>query len=284
MNIRHITNRDSEYPSLLKEIGAPPQRLWLVGAVLQEEVRLTVVGSRKPTRYGIKMTQKLIQEVASAGVTIVSGLALGIDALAHKAALDAGGKTIAVMAGGLDRIYPATNTALARRILENGGTLISEYPEKTEFFKQNFVARNRIQSGLSDAVLIVEAAEKSGTLITAQFAIDQNRTVLALPGNIDSPNSVGTNELIKTGATPVTSASDILEALGINTRAAKVKQYKPENHAEEVILGLIKSGTDSSEELQVESQLSLIDFTTTLTMLEIKDIITQPTAGTWDLK
>ena len=125
---------------------------------------------------------------------------------------------------------------------------------------------------------------KSGTLITAQFAIDQNRTVLALPGNIDSPNSVGTNELIKTGATPVTSASDILEALGINTRAAKVKQYKPENHAEEVILGLIKSGTDSSEELQVESQLSLIDFTTTLTMLEIKDIITQPTAGTWDLK
>lgn len=284
MKIRQISNKDSEYPSLLKEIGAPPQRLWLVGAELKEEARLTVVGSRKPTQYGIKVTQKLVREVASAGVTVVSGLALGIDALAHKAALDAGGKTIAVMAGGLERVYPASNTALARRILESGGTLVSEYPEKTEFFKQNFVARNRIQSGLSDAVLIIEAAEKSGTLITAQFAVDQNRTVLAVPGNIDSANSVGTNELIKSGATPVTSADDILEALGINPKSAKLTEYQPENSAEEAILKLIRSGIYFGEELQLRSGLSLNDFTTALTMLEIKDVITQPSLDTWDIK
>lgn len=285
MTIRHITTKSSEYPSLLKEIPTAPQRLWLIGANLDpNEKRLTVVGARRPTHYGRKVTEKLIKEVASAGVTVVSGLAIGIDSLAHRVALDAGGKTIAIMPRGLDQIYPPSNKKLGERILEKGGTLISEYPEGTEAFTWNFVARNRIQSGISEAVLIVEAAEKSGTLITANFAIEQNRTVMAIPGNIDSQFSVGTNQLIKDGAIPVTSAQDILEALGVNIKAAKVAEYQPENNAEKSILGLIRSGVSSSEDIQVKSKLSAIEYSTALTMLEIKGVIAQSAPGLWDIK
>lgn len=285
MTIRHITTKSTEYPNLLKEISHPPQRLWLKGAKLDNtEKRLTVVGARTPTQYGRKVVEKLIKEVAEAGVTIVSGLAIGIDGLAHKAALDAGGKTIAVMAGGLDNIYPPSNQKLSERILANGGTIISEYPEGTEYFKSNFVARNRIQSGLSEAVLIVEAAEKSGTLITADFAIDQNRIVMAVPGNIDSLVSAGTNQLIRDGAVPITCARDILEVMGINVKAAKVSEYQPENDAEKIIIKLIRSGISNSEDIHIKSKLEIIEFNTALTMLEIKGVLNQPAPGLWDIK
>lgn len=284
MNIRQITTKDAEYPSLLKEISSPPQRLWLLGAELKEdEKRLTVVGTRNPTPYGKRMVHKLVKEVAEAGVTIVSGLAIGIDSLAHQAALDGQGKTIAILARGLDKIYPASNRELAKNILKTGGTLITEYPFGTESFKQNFVARNRIQSGISEAVLIIECTQKSGTLITAQFAVDQNRNVMALPGNIDSRASDGTNNLIKQGASPVTCAEDILEILGVNFKAAKVKSYTPTNSAEEKILALIKNGVHSSEELQVMTGLEIVEYNTNLTMLEIKGVIQQPNPGYWDL-
>ncbi len=285
MNIRHITTKSKEFPNLLKEIPQPLQRLWLMGAELNnDEKRLTVVGTRNPTRYGRKITEQLVKEVASAGVTIVSGLAIGTDCLAHKAALDAGGKTIAIMPRGLDIIYPPGNQKLAERILANGGTLISEYPPGTEAFTWNFVARNRIQSGISEAVLIIEAAEKSGTLITANFALEQDRTVMAVPGNIDSLVSIGTNKLIRDGATPVTCAQDILEALEINIKSSKVAEYRPENKAEESIIKLIKSGISNSEEIQVKSKLGAIEYSTALTMLEIKGIITQSAPGLWDIK
>lgn len=285
MTIRHITTKSLEYPNLLKEIPQSPQRLWLIGAPLNNnEKRLTVVGTRKPSRYGKKIVDQLVQGVASAGVTIVSGLAIGIDSLAHRAALDAGGKTIAIMPRGLDVIYPPGNQKLAERILASGGTLISEYPEGTESFAWNFVARNRIQSGVSEAVLIIEAAEKSGTLITANFALEQDRTVMAIPGNIDSLLSIGTNQLIRDGATPVTSAQDILEALGVNSKAAKVAEYEPENEAERKILDLIRSGISQSEDIQVTTKLDAIEYSTALTMLEIKGIIFQSAPGLWDIK
>lgn len=285
MKTRHINTKNKEYPNLLKEIAHPPQRLWLKGAQLDNaEKRLTVVGTRTPTQYGRKIVEKLIKEVAASGVTIVSGLAIGIDGLAHKAALDAGGKTIAVMAGGLDNIYPPSNQKLGERILKSGGTIISEYPEGTEYFKSNFVARNRIQSGLSEAVLIVEAAEKSGTLITADFALDQNRIVMAVPGNIDSLVSAGTNQLIKDGAAPVTCAKDILEAMGINVKAAKVSEYQPANDAEKIIIKLIRSGISNSEDIHIESKLEIVEFNTALTMLEIKGVLNQPAPGLWDIK
>jgi len=285
MTIRHITTKSSEYPSLLKEIPQSPQRLWLMGAKLNNaEKRLTVVGTRKPSMYGRKVVDRLIREIASSGVTIVSGLAIGIDSLAHRAALDAGGKTIAIMPRGLDVVYPPGNQKLAERILNNKGTLISEYPEGTESFAWNFVARNRIQSGVSEAVLIIEAAEKSGTLITANFALEQGRTVMAVPGNINSIVSAGTNQLIKDGATPVTCAQDILEVLGFNIKAAKVSEYQPENRAERKVLELIRSGVYQSEDIQVGSKLDAIEFSTALTMLEIKGIICQSAPGLWDIK
>jgi DNA processing protein len=285
MNSRHITINNPEYPILLKEIHSVPQRLWLKGAKLNDQEKyLTIVGTRNPSNYGKKVTQKLVSEVAKAGVTIVSGLALGIDGLAHQAALDAGGKTIAIMAGGLDRIYPATNYHIGKSILEKNGTIISEYPEGTEFRKEHFVARNRIQSGISEAVLIVEAAEKSGTLITAQFALEQGRTVMAIPGNIDSPVSVGTNQLIKDGAIPVTCAQDVLDVLGVNRKAAKILEYKPESEPERKILSLIKSGVYNSEDIHINSELNISEFNMVLTMLEIKGIIHQTAPGQWDIK
>jgi DNA processing protein len=284
MNSRRITNKDAEYPILLKEITHPPQRLWLTGAMLDPTKKyLTVVGTRNPTNYGIRIVQNIVQEVAAAGVVIVSGMALGIDGLAHKAALDAGGTTIAILAGGLDKIYPATNHHLAKRILANGGTLITEYDPGMDNFKQNFVARNRIQSGVSEAVLIVECAEKSGTLITAQFALEQNRAVMAIPGNIDNLMSAGPNGLIKQGAIPVTCAKDILETLGINLKASRVQQYKPANKVEEAILKALHHGIHSAEEIQTQAGLEVVEFTTTLTMLEIKGILKQTNPGLWDI-
>lgn len=284
MNIRQIYIKSPEYPNLLKEIHSSPQRLWLAGAKLNDkEKRLTVVGTRKPSRYGQKVVEQIVKDVASSGVTIVSGLAIGIDCLAHKAALDVGGKTIAILPGGLDNIYPPSNCKLAERIIKNGGTLISEYQKGTECFKSNFVARNRIQSGISDAVLVIEAAEKSGTLITANFALDQGRVVMAIPGNINSPVSAGTNQLIKDGATPITCAQDILESLGINIKAAKVADYKPQNDAEQTIIELLKSGTVQSEEIQTGSGLSPVEYSMALTMLEIKGVITQSAPGIWDI-
>ncbi len=282
--IRQITNKSLEYPTLLKEIAYPPQRLWLKGAKLNPtEKYLTVVGSRKPTRYGIKIVNQLVQELAASGIAIVSGLAIGIDGLAHKAALDAGGKTIAIMASGIDQIYPVTNLNLAQRILLNGGTIITEYEQGMPPLKQNFIARNRIQSGISEAVLIVECAAKSGTLITAQFALEQNRLVLAVPGAIDNPMSAGPNNLIKQGAVPVTSAADVLEALGMNTKASKLKQYQPENHNEAELLKLIKTGTHSADELHLQTGQSTTEFSSTLTMLEIKGVIQQIAPGQWDI-
>lgn len=282
-NIRIVTPKDSEYPNILKEISSIPQRLWLRGAELKEEVRLTVVGARYPTNYGKKMTKKIVGDLARSGVTIVSGLALGIDGLAHEATLEQGGKAIAVLASGVDRITPATNAGLGRRVLSSGGTILSERPPGAAVYKNNFVARNRIQSGLSEAVLIIEAGEKSGTLITADFALDQNRIVMAVPGNADSPLSIGTNELIKQGAIPVTCAEDVLNAMGLNIKAPKVSEYTAENKNELVLLELIKKGETEADALQEKSGIEVVEFTTTLSMLEIKGIIHQSSPGKWDV-
>jgi DNA processing protein len=282
IEVRSITLKNSEYPNILKEIDDKPQRLWLLGAKLKDEIRLTVVGSRRPSSYGEKVTREIVKDLASAGVTIVSGLAIGIDSIAHQAALDAKGKAIAVMPAGLHAIYPASNRMLAKKIIQKGGTLVSEYPIGQEPRKYHFVARNRIQSGLSHGVLIIEATEKSGTLITAQFALDQNRTVMAVPGQIFSPNSTGTNQLIKDGAVPVMSAQDVLEALGISTKLVQRSAYIPESSEEEKILSLIKQGIYQAEEIMQKTKLEAALFNTTLTLLEIKGVLTQNNPGEWD--
>jgi DNA processing protein len=272
MKVKKVTLADSEYPEVLRTIPSPPKELYYLGAAPSEWLkrpRVAVVGSRGMTPYGRAVTEQLAGQLAERGITIVSGLALGIDAAAHEAALKHPGMHLAVLAGGLDEIYPASNTRLAQRLLEQGGAVISEYPVGTPSFKQNFIARNRIVAGLANALLIVEATDKSGTLHTARFALEQNRDVLVVPGNITSPNSVGCNQLIKTGATPVTSVDDILFALGTKNLITTTYVHKGDNADEQTLLDLLYNGVSDGHQLLRESNLAPDLFTQTLTMLEL---------------
>jgi len=286
MKVKKLSIEASDYPALLLHITSPPKQLYTLGADLEEIMqkhRLAIVGSRGVTPYGKQVTMQLATELASRGVVIVSGLALGVDALAHQAALDAGGTTLAVLPSGLDIIYPATNRGLAKQILERGGALITEYESGMDSFKGNFIARNRIVSGLADAVLITEAAEKSGSLHTARFALEQGRDVFAVPGNITSPNSVGTNNLIKAGATPVTSAQDILLALNLAPSEQSQLPLIGATEEEKRLLILLEQGITDGHELAVKSELSIEQFNQTLTMLELTGKIHPIGSNHWAL-
>ncbi|HSX44607.1 MAG TPA: DNA-processing protein DprA [Candidatus Saccharimonadales bacterium] len=271
-------------PTEFRHIANPPKQLFYRGNLenFANLPRLAVVGSRKASPYGRAVTIKIVSDLASRGIVIISGLALGIDSIAHQAALDADGCTVAVLACGVERIYPKSHYHLANRILQSGGVIISEYPEETEPLGYQFIARNRIISGLSDAVLITEAAEKSGSLHTANFALDQGRTVMAVPGNITSLTSQGTNNLIKAGAIPVTSTDDVLMAMGlVSTRVTRSIQGA--NEHEEAILAQLRQGITDSAELQIKSQLAIPAFNQTLSMLEITGKIKPLGAGNWRL-
>lgn len=270
MKILELHLSSPDYPDYLRHIASPPKQLYYLGDVLPllKRPRLAVIGSRKVTPYGKSITTSLTRAAAEQGIVIISGLALGVDGLAHQAALDAHGKTIAVLANGLNQIYPATHRQLAKNILKQGGAIISEYPIGTESYKVNFIARNRIVSGISDGVLITEAAAKSGTLHTAHFALEQGKTVMAVPGNITSALSEGTNTLIKSGAIPVTCADDILYALGVTPHTTPAEQLAA-NDEEAIILGLLQQGISEVSELMHASKLCAPLFNQTLTMLEI---------------
>ena len=211
-DIEIITIKDTKYPKLLAEIPDPPALLYFKGKIPISQLSIAVVGTRKFTPYGEQITPDIVSPLAARGTTIISGLARGIDTLAHRATLDAGGQTIAVLASGLDKkkIYPYANRQLAQEVA-NHGALISEYPLGTPPLRQHFPMRNRIISGLSHGTLVIEAPTKSGALITARFALEQNRDVFATPGNINQSNSAGPNNLIKMGAKLTSTASDILE-------------------------------------------------------------------------
>lgn len=209
-NIKYITIFDKEYPENLKNIYDPPALLFYIGNIrLINNKSISIVGSRNPSSYGIKESYNISKELSSK-YTIVSGLAKGIDASAHNGALKSMNNTIAVLGCGVDVIYPKENLKLYNEILKSG-LIISEYPVGEKPFPSNFPARNRIVSGLSEGVIVVEAAPKSGTLITVDFALEQGKNIYAVPGNIDSYLSFGTNELIKSGAIPYTCSDDILE-------------------------------------------------------------------------
>ncbi|UCB57420.1 MAG: DNA-processing protein DprA [Candidatus Omnitrophota bacterium] len=211
--IKTLSLNDKEYPANLRYIYSPPLALYVKGNILAEDsIALAIVGSRKASYYGLKNAESLGFKLASQGITIISGLARGIDTAAHRGALAAGGRTIAVLGSGLNIIYPRQNKGLAEEISKNGA-VISEYAQDTPPLRQNFPRRNRIISGLSLGVVVVEAAKRSGALITADFALEQGREVFALPGKIDSFTSAGTHELIKDGAKLVESTEDIIEEL-----------------------------------------------------------------------
>ncbi len=273
MIVKKLTLTDTAYPKLLRDIPSPPQQLHYLGTTpgaWDEKPKVTIVGSRAVTPYGKAVTAKLARELAEQGVVIISGLALGIDAISHQAALQAGGSCVAVLPSGLSTIYPATNRQLAIKILQTGGTLLSEYEDSMPSLKQNFIARNRIVSGMSNALLIVEAAEKSGTLHTARFALEQGRDVLVVPGNITSPNSVGTNNLIKAGAIPVTCVQDILDALHLQAGTSASFRHKSSDPDQQAVLDALYAGLSDSQDLLQHSGLDMGAYNTALTMLELE--------------
>lgn len=236
---------------------------------------LGVVGSRKYTSYGRQAAYNLSKTCAESGLTIVSGLALGIDTVAHSAALDAGGITIGVLGCGLDQIYPTSNVSLAKKIIENGGAVISEFPIGMIPYKSNFPARNRIIAGLSLGTLVVEAAEKSGALITAYQALEYNREVFAVPGGIYGENSVGTNMLIQKGAKLVMTKDDILSELNIESKkiANKAIAIFPQSKEEEVLLCILAKEDKNADMLVNESGFNIIVVNRILTLLEMKGMV-----------
>jgi len=241
---------------------------------------VAVVGTRKPTPYGKQITEKLVSELVKAGVIIVSGLAFGIDILAHRTALEEKGTTISVLPSGLDNIYPATHRGVAKKIKENG-CLISEYPEDHKPRKVEFLERNRIIAALSDLVVIPEAAERSGSLNTASHAKSMNIPVCAFPGHVLSSMSRGTNELIKKSeATLVTRANDILEILEIDT---KPKTTINGNELETSILEKISSGMTDSTQLQLELDTETREFQSIMTIMEIDGKVHQDEMGNWQI-
>jgi DNA processing protein len=284
VEIKHINPRGHQYLEPLKELAHMPALLYLKGSLpANRQISVAIVGSRKPTPYGKEVTFKLAYNLAKRGIVIISGLAYGVDSIAHRGALDAGGTTIAVLPSGLDHIYPAGHRKLAEEIVEKGGALISEY-ESGSPQKYQFLARNRLISGLADAVIITEAGERSGTLSTTNHALDQNKEVFAVPGNITSHLSIGPNRLIQQGAHPVLKADDILEVIAPHLLKSQPELVMGSNSAEIKILQLIQNGIRNSDELHRQSKLSAIDFTTTLTMLELNGTIYNLGGNMWALK
>ena len=275
-------------PKELARIPSPPKQLFQKGqnlADLLEFPRVAIVGSRNISPYGRQVTTRLATDLAERGIVIVSGLALGVDCVAHSAALSVGGKCIAVLPSPIDKITPTSNLQLSKSIIEKGGVLVTEYEEGSEVFKTSFVARNRLVAGLANVVLITEAVQKSGSLHTARFALEQGKDVLAVPGNITSPTSIGTNNLIKAGAASVTSYVDVLHALGL-TEGLKARKHTPKgrNEQEQAVIDLLAKGISDGEELRSKSQLEIAEFSQAMTMLEITGKIHSLGSNHWTLQ
>jgi DNA processing protein len=272
-----LTWEDEAYPERLREVDDGPPVLYVLGELTPADGwAVGVVGTRKATSYGRASTERIVGEIASAGVTVVSGLARGIDSVAHQAALDAGGRTVAVLGSGVDVLYPPENRGLVRRILEEGrGAVVSEYPLGTDPDAVNFPPRNRIISGLSHGVLVVEAGLKSGALITVSFALEQGRDVFAVPGPINSRMSDGPNSLLKKGAKCVTSGADILEELGLGMVQEHVEAVRalPADPTERLLLDLLQDTPLHIDELTNESGLPASTVSAVLTMMELKGMV-----------
>lgn len=272
-----FTWEDTNYPERLREIDAPPPVLYAWGSISPEDRwAAAVVGTRKPTSYGRLVAEEVSAGLAASGVTVVSGLARGIDGIAHRGALEAGGRTIAVLGSGLDRIYPPEHRKLAEEIAESGA-IITDYPLGTAPEARNFPPRNRIISGMALAVVIVEAGEGSGALITGDFAASQGREVFAVPGSIFSAASRGTLSMIRAGANPLTSVGDVLEALNLEAviRQEQASKELPEDAVERKLLEVLTSDPVHIDELHAESGLPVSQVTAALAMLELKGRVRQ---------
>lgn len=274
--IRKINIKDKEYPAILKKIAEAPEALFVRGEIFAKEKCFAIVGTRRCTAYGREIAKEIAQDLAQAGLTIVSGFAAGIDTAAHWGAVEISKRTIAVLGTGLDEksIYPRANLKLGQKILKTEGALISEYPPGTSGSKFTFPQRNRIISGLSLGVLVVEAPGKSGALITANWAKQQERKIFAVPGSVHSINSKGPHLLIKQGAKLVETANDILAELKL-PKTAKKRGQTPlsENEEEKLILKVLKEGALPIDKIIEKSGLNPGLAISTLTIMESKAIV-----------
>ncbi len=270
-----VTIDDEDYPKLLKEIHLPPALLYYRGTLPSaDDFLLAVVGSRKYSEYGQQVCGQIVRELSRNKLTIVSGLALGIDALAHEATLMTQGKTIGILGSGADKnsIYPHSNRHLSEKIIQSGGCVISEHPIGMPGLAHNFPRRNRIISGITLGTLVVEETEKSGALITARFALEQNREVFAVPSNITNQNAKGTNNLIKMGARPVTEASDVLDELNLKQAVeyTAAKEVTPDTAEEAKLLDHLKLEPMHVDDLGRLTNLPANAINATLTLMEMK--------------
>jgi DNA processing protein len=308
-NIKQISPQDNEFLQRISVIDKPPKWLWYQGKLPVPGPTVAIVGSRKPTEYGRGVTLRLSAALAARGVVVVSGLAIGHDSLAAQGALEGGGITIGVVGNGLNNKYPRTTWALREKIIERDGAVISEYEPDTPVYRGNFLWRNRLITALSDVVIVVEAGAQSGTLNTAAHALAQNKELMAVPGNITSPLSIGCNRLIAQGATPVLSADDVMEKLrdiyarsnaavtdkflasfsDTNTTvkqssAELVRTIRGSNNVETAILRAIASGMVDSDEILRATKLAISDYNVAMTMLEVNGRIRALGANHWALK
>ncbi|MCL2451461.1 DNA-processing protein DprA [Candidatus Saccharibacteria bacterium] len=306
-NIKEISPKNDKFLQRTSVIDRLPKRLWYQGDLPEPGPTVAIVGSRKPTEYGRGVTLRLAAALAARGVIVVSGLAIGHDSLAAQGALDGGGITVAVVGNGLANKYPRSTWILRQRIIEQGGAVVSEYEPDTPVYRGNFLWRNRLITALSDVVVVVEAGASSGTLNTAAHALAQNKELMAVPGNITSPLSIGCNRLIAQGATPVLTVDDVMEKLRdlyarsnaavtekfLNSfpddtikqsSAELVRTIKGRDHIETAILRCLASGVSDGDEILRVTKLAAADYNVAMTMLEVNGRIRPLGANHWSLK
>lgn len=275
--VQAYTWDDPDYPANLRQSDAPPPVLYVRGSITEQDLwAVAIVGTRRASAYGREVAHTLAQELAQNGVTIISGLALGIDAIAHQSALDAGGRTIGVLGSGVDQLYPATNQKLAQAMMSSGA-VVSEYPLGTRPEARNFPPRNRIISALSKGIVVVEAGHQSGALITAQFAAEQGRDVFAVPGSILHPGSAGCNALIQNGAYPLLSANDVLEQLNL-TRVRihhDVRTSIPPDPLEAQLLEHLSQHPSHIDDIVRQVGMPSAQVSSLLAMMELKGLVRQ---------
>lgn len=282
--MRYIKRSEEDYPFILNRYERMPEGLYVCGDMPDMNSKsAAIVGARACSEYGRAEAKRFAGVLAAAGVQIISGMALGIDSAAHEGALEAGGRTFAVLGSGADVCYPYSKERLYRQIIENGGVL-SEFEPGTPAMAYHFPIRNRIISGLSDAVIIIEARKKSGSLITADYALEQNKTIYALPGRVRDSLAEGTNELICQGAVPAISPEQILKDLGIRKESTRTRQKKSAGKEEKKILDSVRSEAKSLEQIHEETGLDLKQLSTMIPGLVIQGLLCETISGRYLLK
>lgn len=287
MKINKVAVDNHKYLEVLAHIAKPPREIYVIGELpAVRQPTIAIVGTRKPTAYGREVTQRFARELASRGVVVVSGLALGVDALAHQAAIDSGGVTIAILANPLPDIRPSTNRQIGENIIKSGGAILSEHDASSDYVvgKWSFLERNRLVAGIADAILITEASAKSGTLNTAARALEQGKDVFVVPGNITSPASAGCNELLKQGAAPATSIDDIMQVIAPEQAGQQALLPLGNNELETSILKQIQLGVRDGEQMQQNLDVTASEISVALTMLELGGSIRPLGANKWTLR